>query len=40
MTVTIITDKVMAHLRAGEICQSAAGSAELTSTHYVITAPR
>jgi uncharacterized protein (TIGR02117 family) len=38
MTVTIITDKVMAHLRAGEICQSAAGSARLTSSHYVITA--
>ena len=40
MTVTIITDRVIAHLRAGEICQSAAGSAGLTSPHYVITAPR
>ena len=40
MTVTIITDTVMAHLRAGEICPSAAGSAGLTSPHYVITASR
>src|SRR5580765_654741 len=38
MTVTIITENVMAHRRAGEICQSVTGSATLTPTHYVITA--
>jgi hypothetical protein len=39
MTVTIITENVMAHRRAGEICPSVTGSTELTSQHYVITAP-
>src|SRR5438309_9023868 len=38
MTVTIITEKVMAHRRAGEICPSVTVSTALTSTHYVITA--
>ena len=38
MTVTIITENVMAHRRAGEICPSVTGSTELTPTHYVITA--
>jgi hypothetical protein len=37
MTVTIITENVMAHRRAGEICPSVTGSTELTPTHYVIT---
>ena len=37
MTVTIITESVMAHRRAGEICQSVTGSTALTSPHYVIT---
>src|SRR5437899_5847898 len=40
MTVTIITESVMAHRRAGEICKSVTGSTALTSPHYVITAPR
>src|SRR6266581_2660221 len=40
MTVTIITENVMAHRRAGEICPSVTGSTELTSTHYVKTAFR
>src|SRR5438128_9156149 len=40
MIVTIITESVMAHLRAGVICQSVSGSTALTSPHYVITAPR
>src|SRR5580765_3557262 len=39
MTVTIITENVIAHRRAEEICPSVAGSTELTSPHYVITAP-
>ena len=39
MTVTIITETVIAHRRAEEICPSVAGSTELTSPHYVITAP-
>jgi hypothetical protein len=39
MTVTIMTEKVMAHRRAGEICPSMAVAAELTPPHYVITAP-
>jgi hypothetical protein len=39
MTVTIITESVIAHLRAGEICQSGAGSTGLTSPHYVMTGP-
>jgi hypothetical protein len=30
MTVTIITESVMAHLRAGDICGSAQGSGALT----------
>jgi len=30
MTVTIITESVMAHLRAGVICQSVSGSTALT----------
>src|SRR5215467_6237080 len=38
MTVTIMTENVMAHRRAGEICPSVAVAAELTPTHYVITA--
>ena len=38
MTVTIITENVMAHRRAGEICPSVAGSTGLTPTHYAITA--
>src|SRR5438445_5012965 len=40
MTVTIITENVMAHRRAGVICQSVIGSTALTSPHYVITAPQ
>jgi len=39
MTVTIITENVMAHRRAGVICQSVAGSTALTPTHYVISKP-
>jgi len=39
MTVTIITDNVIAHRRAGEISQSAAGARTLTPQHYVRTAP-
>src|SRR5262249_57457975 len=38
MTVTIMTENVMAHRRAGGICPSVAVAAELTHTHYVITA--
>src|SRR5262249_53343748 len=38
MTVTIITENVMAQRRAGEICQSVTGSTALTPQHYVITA--
>src|SRR2546422_4539201 len=40
MTVTIMTENVMAHRRAGEICPSVTGSTELTPTPYVITARR
>src|SRR5262245_5074490 len=39
MTVTIMTENVMAHRRAGEICPSVAVAAELTPTHYAITEP-
>ena len=37
MTVAIIAENVMAHRRAGEICQSVTGSTALPP-HYVITA--
>jgi len=39
MTVTIMTENVMAHRRAGEICPSMSVATELRLTHYVITAP-
>jgi len=38
MTVTIITEKVMAHRRAGEICPPVTGSTGLTPKDYAITA--
>jgi hypothetical protein len=38
VTVTIITENVMARRRAGEICPLVTGSTELRATHYGITA--
>jgi hypothetical protein len=38
VTVTIITENVMAHRRAGEICPSVTGATGLRATHYGITA--